>query len=91
MQERTTASAPAVETARPSAPEAVRRAIAALGYRAEVSEILDYVREHFGIGGPDVGEEAVTSAPAPEVPTPADGRKPATRRGKGKDRTGPGE
>src|SRR5262249_56980381 len=51
MQERTTTTATAVETAKPSAPEAVRRAIAALGYRAEVSEILDYVREHFGIGG----------------------------------------
>src|SRR3954452_21041483 len=84
MQERTTPAAPAVETAKPSAPEAVRRAIAALGYRAEVLEILDYVREHFGIGGPDTSEEVV--APAAEAPAPGDaGRKPATRRGKGKD------
>jgi hypothetical protein len=33
----------------PSRPEAVRRAVEALGYRAGVTEILDYVREHFGI------------------------------------------
>ena len=89
MQERTPTTA-TVETAKLNAPEAVRRAIAALGYRAEVSEILDYVREHFGIGGPDASEEVV--APAPETPAPEDpGRKPATRRGKGKDRPGPGE
>ena len=31
--------------------EAIRRAIAALGPTAQVPQILDYVREHFGIGG----------------------------------------
>jgi hypothetical protein len=33
-----------------SKPEAIRRAIAALGNNAQVPQILDYVREHFGIG-----------------------------------------
>ncbi len=41
----------------PSRPEAVRRAVEALGYRAGVMEILDYVREHFGI-------DAAAAAPA---------------------------
>ena len=30
--------------------EAIRRAIAALGGNAQVPQILDYVRDHFGIG-----------------------------------------
>jgi hypothetical protein len=32
--------------------EAIRRAIAALGAHAQVPEILEYVHQHFGIGGP---------------------------------------
>src|SRR5437588_8159579 len=47
-------------------PEAVRRAIEALGYRAEVSEILAYVREHFGVeavsGSFDAAEAVVPAA-----------------------------
>ncbi len=48
--------------------EAVWRAIEVLGYQAEVPQILDYVREHFGI---DAATETIvperTVEPAPAV------------------------
>lgn len=50
-----------------SKPEAIRRAIAALGNNAQVPQILDYVREHFGIG----------TAPA----RPGEGAPPGEARG----------
>ena len=60
-----------------SKPEAVRRAIEALGFRAEVSEILDYVREHFGISGDDEpGDLPVVSVVAPPA-QPATARSPS--------------
>jgi hypothetical protein len=62
--------------------EAVRRAVEALGYQAEVTAILDYVREHFGIDpSTDV---VVTLPPAPAAPA----GKPPPRRG---NRTNPSE
>jgi hypothetical protein len=62
--------------------EALRQAIAVLGYRAPATEILDYARQHFGIG-------ALAPA-APPVETSREGlaAKPAARRGKTKDRSG---
>jgi hypothetical protein len=68
--------------------EALRRAIAALGYRAPVTEILAYVSEHYGIGAP----AAVAAAP-PAAPEPAgdDEAKKSPRRGKSKDRTNPAD
>jgi hypothetical protein len=48
--------------------EAVRQAVEALGYRADVMEILDYVREHFGI---DASTPLGASVPVEPDPTPA--------------------
>ena len=45
----------------PTRTEAVRRAIEALGYQADVTQILDYVRETFGI---DASEEGPAQGPA---------------------------
>lgn len=72
--------------------EAIRRAVLALGYRAPVLEILDYVRQHFGIGG-EPGLPA-PQAPAPALPAPeaqAPEEPPVARpqrRGKAKGRPG---
>ena len=69
--------------------EAIRRAVAALGYRTPVPEILEYVRQHFGIGGeadqtkgePQAGPAAVPAASAAAEEPPS--ARPA-RRGKAK-------
>lgn len=76
--------------------EALRRAIAALGYRAPVPEILAYVREHFGIGAAAPAPAPAAHAPAPAppaAPEPAgeDEAKKSPRRGKSKDRTNPAD
>lgn len=85
-------------------PEAVRRAIVALGYRAGVTQILDYVRDHFGINTttPPVASQLAPDAPPPAAALPEPGpsappviddpvRKPAVKRAKNKDRSGPAE
>lgn len=71
--------------------EAVWRAIEELGYRAPVSEILEYVRTRFGIDADSPGEpldpapqppakQSVRAAPpAPQARKPAAQRKPRGR------------
>ena len=58
-----------------SKPEAVWRAIEALGARADVTEILEYVRTQFGItADSDAPAEAPAAPPAmttPPAPAPA--------------------
>jgi hypothetical protein len=66
--------------------EALRQAIAALGYRAPVADILAYVRDHFGIG------ESAAVAPAPAPPAASEtAKRPAPKRGKNKDRADPSD
>jgi hypothetical protein len=76
----------AVADAPLSTTEALRRALAALGSDAQVHDIIDYAREHFGL---DAGPEPGTT---PMPPAPAEGRAAASaesarktpRRGKGR-------
>jgi hypothetical protein len=70
-----------------SKPEAVRRAIEALGYQAEVSEILAYVREHFGISEDSAPMPAAEQRPSPSSLDSAS--RPATAR-KQRPRPAPG-
>jgi hypothetical protein len=68
--------------------EAIRRAVVALGYRTPVPEILEYVREHFGIGAerdqPGAEQAEVSASPVPtSPPEEAPSARPA-RRGKAK-------
>jgi hypothetical protein len=78
--------------------EAIRRAIAALGSSAQVPQILDYIRDHFGMGsGGGAGESPDLRAEAPSATALAEGserdspsgKKPPPRRGKPKDRPAP--
>lgn len=81
MRDSTTprAGAPA-EGAALTKTEALRRAIAALGYRAPVTEILAYVGEHYGIGATSA---PTAPPPAPPEPSAADEAKKAPlKRGK---------
>ena len=93
----TTSERPAMSTT-----EALRQAIAVLGYHAPAQEILAYAREHFGIGtAPEVAEVAERALPAAPPATsavePVDqgshepSRKPAARRARPKDRHGTGD
>src|SRR5262245_14527985 len=63
-----------------SKPEAVRRAIAALGYRAELSQILEYVHRNFGIDAAAPPAPAGSAEEAAAEPTP---RAAGKRRGAG--------
>lgn len=58
-------------TATLSKPEAVWKAIEALGSRAEVSEILEYVRTKFGITAESEPPEVGASAPVAVQPPPS--------------------
>jgi hypothetical protein len=95
-------SAPAADeagTATVSRTEAIRNAIAVLGGGAQVPQILDYLRDHYGING----LIEPPSFPAPKVtkasPREGDGlgrgqgadqpERPAGKRGKPKDRPSP--
>jgi hypothetical protein len=62
-----------------SKPEAVRRAIAALGYRADLSQILEYVHRNFGIeaAAPPAPVESAEEAPAEQPPKAAGKRRGA--------------
>jgi len=81
-----------------SKPEAVRRAIAALGYRAEVADILAYCREHFGIGVEELGNDLRDSHSPAKQPTtvgaakesPVD-RPAASKKTRTRDRSGSAE
>jgi hypothetical protein len=76
-----------------SKPEAVWRAIEELGYQAPVTEILEYVKNRFGIDADSPAESPEPAAPAepalqadrpppaplPAAPKPAAQRKPRAR------------
>jgi hypothetical protein len=76
-------------TPRLSRTEAVWQAVEALGYRADVTEILEYVREHFGIDASTPPASYVVveppaappraEAPAPPVHKPASQPRPRPR------------
>jgi hypothetical protein len=79
----------AVAEAPLSTTEALRRALAALGSDAQVNDIIDYAREHFGLDA-QPGPATPAEPPALASPAPAadPGRKPQQpqppRRGKGR-------
>lgn len=69
------------DTARPiatslSKPEAIWRAIEELGYRADVTEILEYVRKKYGLSA-DPAQTPQAPPVVPASPPPASAAQPA--------------
>jgi hypothetical protein len=74
-----------------SSTEAIRRAVEALGHNAGVPDILDYIRDHFGIDtGASPGEEPEPGQAPGQAPEEAEGpQRAGGKRSKPKDRPAP--
>jgi hypothetical protein len=69
----------AAATAAISPTEAICRAMAVLGSNSQVPEILDYIREHFGITGVAPAEDGLGNPLPPLSKAPAAPQKPTAR------------